>query len=381
MSSTTIEQRSQRLQEISRQFGSPPKTEAIPLSKPSRPPTFSGPEDERRALAILQGLEINAGSALKKIYKTDKKTVWSYAVLYDGLLQVVEENGIPGVLEVLLKRFLEMGGNINLARKKVSHTIRSSIPAESGRLLQEAVESSNEAFVQLLVPHAQQSSINESLGIAFRQNDMGIIKLLLQYGKLPMSPLLNTPANSSPGANIAPYEAKVVEAANTNNFKLLALLVRSSHKVSQDCISQCLLPATTNGYHTVVFILMSAGANGDHDSASALMSAISTSQVKIVAIIVQGPIAPSGSSLDTALGLLLSASQSITNESQAMIELLLCAGPTGNAANEGLVSATKAMDWGLMELLLKYEVDVNYKGGAAIGDAIQHSRDFLVEMV
>jgi hypothetical protein len=38
--------------------------------------------------------------------------------LYQALVCVIEENGLPGVLEVLLRRFKMVEGNINLERKR-----------------------------------------------------------------------------------------------------------------------------------------------------------------------------------------------------------------------------------------------------------------------
>jgi hypothetical protein len=76
----------------------------------------------------------------------------------------------------------------------------------------------------------------------------------------------------------------------------------------------------------VVALLAQAGADGDHDGASALMCAVRTSQVNIVAAILVGPFPPSGASLDRALASVLGASQSAVNSSHLLIELLLCAG-------------------------------------------------------
>ena len=185
MAPPTAQQRSQRLQEIAHQLGAIPNTDTTLLSPPDRPPTFSGPDDDRKAVSILGQLQIEASQnpALKKIYKADKYSVYSYAALYDGLLRVVEENGLPGVLEVLLKQFQEESGDINIARKGKSRKLHSNIPQERGYLLQKATTKRNEALVQLLVPYGNQASLDESLRIALGFKDMAIIKLLLQYGQ------------------------------------------------------------------------------------------------------------------------------------------------------------------------------------------------------
>ncbi|TVY34018.1 Ankyrin [Lachnellula subtilissima] len=366
MAPPTTQQRSQRLQELANQLGAILTTNTAPLTAPANPPTFSDPDDDRKAKAILGQLEIKSSQnpSLKKLYKPEKYSVYSYAHLYDGLAKFVEENGLPGVLEVLLKRFKEEGGDISLARQGKSRKLHSNIPRERGYLLQKATTKRSETFVQLLVPHGIQVSLDESLRIALGFKDMAIIKLLLQYG-----------------ANATPHDTAFSEAAKNNDVALVGLLLRARHRVPNECISQLLLPAATSKYDRIVALLAKAGADGDHDNSSTLMYAVRTMQVNIVAAILLGQSPPSGPSLDRALALVLSTPQSGANGGHLMIELLLCAGPVGDAVNDGLIQATKEIDIDLMQLLLKYDIDINYKAAAAVGDAIQHNRTFLVEML
>ncbi|TVY47022.1 Serine/threonine-protein phosphatase 6 regulatory ankyrin repeat subunit B [Lachnellula occidentalis] len=366
MAPPTTQQRSQRLQELANQLGAIPTTDTTLLTAPDHPPAFSGPDDDRKAKAILGQLDIEASHnpTLKKLYKADKYTVYSYAHLYDGLVQVVEEDGLPGVLEALLKRFKEEGGDISLARKGKTRKLHSDIPRERGYLLQKATTKRSVPFVQLLVPHGNQASLDESLRIALGFKDMAIIKLLLQYD-----------------ANATLHNTAFIEAVKNNEVELVGLLLRARHTVSNECISGLLLPAAKSQYDKIVALLAQAGADGDHDNASTLICAVRTLQVNNVAAILLGRSPPSGPSLDRALALVLSAPQSIVNGNHLMIELLLCAGPVGDAVNDGLIQATKDINIDLMQLLLTYDIDINYKAGAAVGDAIQHNRTFLVEML
>ena len=192
MAPPTKQQRSQRLQELANQLGAIPTTNTAPLTALVNPPTFSGPDDDRKAKAILGQLEIESSQnpSLKRLYKPEKYSVYSYAHLYDGLAKVIEENGLPGVLEALLKRFKEEGGDISLARQGKSRKLHSNIPRERGYLLQKATTKRSEPYVQLLVPHGNQVSLDESLRITLGFKDMAIIKLLLQYGKQNSLPRL-----------------------------------------------------------------------------------------------------------------------------------------------------------------------------------------------
>ncbi|TVY88566.1 Ankyrin [Lachnellula willkommii] len=365
MAPPTTQQRSQRLQELASQIGVSPTT-GTTLTAPDRPPSFSDPDNDRKAKAILGELEIQSSQnpTLKKLYKPEKHSPYSYAHLYDGLAKVVEDNGLPGVLEALLKKFKEEGGDISLMRKGKIRKLHSNIPGERGNLLQEATTKRSVPFVQLLVPHGNQVSLDESLRIALGFKDMEIIKLLLQYG-----------------ANATPHDTAFSEAVQNDDVKLVGLLLRARHTVPNECISRLLLPAAISKYDKVVALLAKAGADGDHDNASTLMCAVRTSQVKILAAILLGKSPPSGPSLDRALALVLETPQSGANDSHLTMELLLCAGPVGDAVNDGLIQATKAIDLELMQLLLRYDVDINYKAGAAVGNAIQHKHTFLVEML
>ncbi|TVY80563.1 Serine/threonine-protein phosphatase 6 regulatory ankyrin repeat subunit B [Lachnellula suecica] len=373
MAPTTSLQRSQRIQQIAQEHNAIPSVDLTVLSPPDRPPTLSVPDDDRKADAILGQMKIEESqnntsrkSLMKNFAKSKKSSQYTYGDLYGALKRVVDENGLPGVLEVLLRRFLAVEGNINVAKRpstSILHRRESqAYKLERGFLIQQATKQRRVPFVQLLAPHADQESLDQSLQFALQFKDQAIIELLLQYG-----------------ANSARSEEVFVEAASSNNVELLSTLLRARHKVSQQCISRSLLPAAVNGYSTIVTLLVQAGADGDHDGASALMCAIRTSQVNIVASILTGENKSSGSSLDQALASVLSASPSIASSSHCLIELLLCAGPTGNAANEGLLKATQTSNIGLMQLFLSYDIDINYNGGAAIGHAIERNQSFLVE--
>lgn len=128
------------------------------------------------------------------------------------------------------------------------------------------------------------------------------------------------------GANATPHDTAFAEAVTINDVNLVGLLLRARHTVPNEYMSRFLLPAATSKYDKVVALLAKAGADGDHDNASALMCAVRTSQVNIVAAILLGQSPPSGPSLDRALALVLATPQSGANGSHLMIELLLCAG-------------------------------------------------------
>jgi hypothetical protein len=190
--------RSQRLQQIAREYGVALDADLTPLSRPHNPPTFLVPDDERKADAILGNLKIeDAGLRAKTkrssllFQKSAKPGTYTYEELYAALARVIQENGVAGVLEVLLNRVRNVQGNINLARQGSTGVIKrfrnTENEEERGRLLEMAVEKRRIEFVQLLAPFADQESLRESLRSALSGRQIEITETLLRYGEAPVS--------------------------------------------------------------------------------------------------------------------------------------------------------------------------------------------------
>ena len=188
--------RLQRLQEIAQDLGAVLEDDATPLSPLSsgQVPTFRVPDDERKADAILAELRIEASQnsshskGLKRAFsKAKSPTTYKYEELYLALTRVVKENGLAGVTEVLLDRFKQAEGDINLARRASTGVIKKirnvDHQEERGRLLQMATESRRPDLVQLLAPFADQESLDDSLRVALEIKQLVIMEILLDYGK------------------------------------------------------------------------------------------------------------------------------------------------------------------------------------------------------
>jgi len=165
-----------------------------PLSPPKQRRTFLVPDDERKADAVLGQLRIEESQSkpqsrgLKRAFtKAQKSSEHTYKEVYAALSRVIEENGLAGVFEVLLKRFKTVGGDINLSRKASTGMVKRMTNAdnksERGRLLHMATEICRLDFVQLLAPLADQPSLDESLHIALENRELAIIETLLEYGE------------------------------------------------------------------------------------------------------------------------------------------------------------------------------------------------------
>jgi hypothetical protein len=165
-----------------------------------------------------------------------------------------------------------------------------------------------------------------------------------------------------------------LRAAQNGEIGLLNLLLRAPKKVTEPYITRGLLPAAANGCVPIALLLVQAGANGDYENASALMYAVESGNASIAASMVSGKSPPSAASLNRALDRIFSSTPNFINNNFDLIDILLCGGPVGNAANEGILKATILGNVGIVRLLLFHNVDTNYNDGAAVAHTIQQNR-------
>lgn len=188
--------RAQRLQEIAQEVGAIlVDFDPSPLLPPPKPPSFMVHDDDRKADSILVQLRVEESASKQQsrrlssaFGKSQKPTVYSYTELYQAMIRAIEENERPGVLEVLLKRFKAVEGDINLARRGSTSMVKrvrgKEEQDERGRLLYVATGNCRVDFVQLLAPLADEQSLNESLDVALAKRELDIVELLVRYGML-----------------------------------------------------------------------------------------------------------------------------------------------------------------------------------------------------
>ncbi|KAH7348313.1 hypothetical protein BKA65DRAFT_398151 [Rhexocercosporidium sp. MPI-PUGE-AT-0058] len=371
MDSNSKSHRALRLNSIAREAGVVLDTTQTILT-PQQTPSFKGPDDETRADAVLIQLKIEGSSGksqskgLRRFSARGSRAVFTYDDLYAALTRVVSDNGLAGVVEVLLGRFSVVDGNINLARRTsvgMIQRIRNTESSEQrGRLIHVATGIGRDDLVQLLAPLADQSSLDQALHIAIEQKNLPCMETLLRHG-----------------ANSALFEDTFIDSAKHGDAKLLSLFLRARLRVSDECITRSLLPATMSGSLDSVLLLVRAGAKSDPDC-KAFMHAIEMDRLDLTAAIVSSPNPPPGISLNAALESIFSTTTSPASRIP-MVEVLLCGGPTGNAANEGLFKAILLANFDLIQLLLSHKVDINYDGAAAVGHAIQRNRGDIVGLL
>ncbi|KAL2064498.1 hypothetical protein VTL71DRAFT_4992 [Oculimacula yallundae] len=363
-----------RLKEIAKEAGAVLESDSdSSILTPQKIPSFRVPDDERKADAILGQLKIeeNAGKpqskGLRRFSTRSTKSIYTYDELYSALSRVVSENGLAGVVEVLLGRFSAVEGNINLARRAsvgMIQRFRNTDSAEQrGQLIHAATEISRVDLVQLFAPLADQSSLDQALHIAIGKRDLQSIETLLTYG-----------------ANSELFEETFISASKLGDAELIGLFLRARKKVSERCITRSLLHATASGSLVSVLLLVRAGADANYESAAALKCAVEMDRLDLTVAIILSPTPPSGHEIDSALSVIFSTTTSPASQ-LPLIEVLLCGGPSGAATNEGLFKATLLANVDLIRLLLSYQADINYSAASAVAYAIQRNRGDLLSIL
>ncbi|CAG8954744.1 hypothetical protein HYFRA_00004669 [Hymenoscyphus fraxineus] len=365
----TPAERASRLTQIATSYNAILHGPNAPFTRPSQPPTPSvSTEDERIADAVLAQLrhEVDQiqGSTrgFKKVFSKPSKSAPTYKDIYAALLRVIEEGGPTGSVVVLLRRFAAIEGDINVAKRASSGIvgIRSS-PVQRGNIIQTAVRTKQNQFVQLLAPLADQESLDEGLGIALCAKDLENTTTLLQYG-----------------ANLANYQAILYDAVEAGDVAMIGTLLRAPAKVSKACISENLLPATIRKDLTVVKLLLCAGAETNYNTAIAFHKGVEMGQIGIVAAMLMAKNPPLGISVDAAIGNLHNRPGTLFNASSEMLETLLCGKPEGNGASHCLFRATDTKDVAMIQLLLSHGADIHYQQGIALRHAVEQNHTDLV---
>lgn len=119
-----------------------------------------------------------------------------HSEIYHALDSVIngKELGGPGVVEYLRDQYIAQGGNIDFVPQKKALTKIFRKPQEQRTgFLEAAAKYGNVETVQLLSPHADETSKKESLSIAMRNRDTAALSVRLPI----ISSLLNHPATPS----------------------------------------------------------------------------------------------------------------------------------------------------------------------------------------
>lgn len=391
LSPVSVDERKWRLQRIAQEYGIEEPPEPTPLSRASATPSPSTPRSKnpehdtiaddllrRRRIAIAQGENGNgSGKGLreKRSFTLTRSNSFANKEIFEALDAHVANHGSPEVAEALVHKLIGAGGDLNNASNKSSkmsfHLRRRSLDDVSktqSRILQKAVEGSQEDMVSVLVPHADGVTIDSVLPLALEKGNYKITETLLSYG----ANLSATPEGQFSFNQLC---------INGEHAELVGLLLRSDGRPPPLWISGAMVQATRRGDVDTVMRLSRSVADGCYNDAEALKAAITMCRVDIVLAILTGKYPPTREYINEAFRVVFSHANIMPTEKKSFAEILLLAGAEGDVVSEALVQACDTEFYEMIDLLIGYGASIEYDEASAVRNAIQRGNLTMVELL
>lgn len=365
-----------RLQQFGQEWGIEIYLPPDPLMRPETPPSYQTESDHALAEELLkrQRMSESHGShgkvGLSRAFTTKKKH-WEYKEIYNALTTHVINKGAPGVAQALITKLNLVGGNVNLAQKSRTSllTRRKSLDlAERSQVLQRAVENGQREMVEVLLPFADALSLDTALPIAFQNQDTSLAMLLVSYG-------------ASVASTEECQDAFRRVCAQGGNADLVSMVLVSDGQPAHECVSQCMVDAARAGCLSTVVALSQSTADGNHDGAAALKTAIGLGRRDITLAILLGHKPPGEPGLSDAFEQLMHHQNINANEKTTLAEVLLCAGAGGDAVARALAHASAIDYLDMVHLLVQYDASVEYDNAVALKKAISKGKMDLAEIL
>ncbi|KAI2628343.1 hypothetical protein GGS21DRAFT_527530 [Xylaria nigripes] len=365
-----------RLRELSEECGLVIQPPPSPKPRPENPPSYCTEDDistaeellKRQRLSESQHLQLKAG--LSRAFTTKKKA-WEYKEIYDALLAHITYRGSPGVAEALITKLNLLGGNLNLVQKSRTSLLsrRKSLDlAERSKILQIAVKNAQLEMVEVLLPHADALALDTTLPLAMRAGNDRIAELLIRYGA--------SASQTADGQDAFRQICAIGEHAS-----LIGMVIASEGRPPNPWVSQCMVEAARAGCLETVIHLSQSTADGNHDEAAAIKTAIELGHKDMVLALLLGHRPPQQPGLNAAFEELMRHQKISPNEKLAMAEMLLCAGAEGAPVAQALVDAGKTCSLEMVRLLVSYGASLEYQDAAAVRRAISNGRIELAKMM
>ncbi|KAI1823083.1 hypothetical protein F4861DRAFT_346299 [Xylaria intraflava] len=365
-----------RLRQLSEEFGLFIRPPPSPKPRPEHPPSYRTDNDLLIAEELLKRRRLDESqnpqpkSGLSRAFTTKKKA-WEYKELYDALLAHVTDQGSPGVAEALIMKLNVLGGNLNLVQKSRTSllTRRKSLDlSERSQILQIAVKNRQLDMVEVLLPYADALALDTALPVAMRTGNDTIAELLIRYG-------------ASASQTVDGQDAFRQICAVGGQANLIAMVIASEGRPPPPWVSQCMVEATRTGCLDTVIHLSQSTADGNHDGAAALKTAVGLGRRDIVLALLLGHRPPEQPGINEAFEALMRHRNITANEKLAMAEILLCAGAEGIPVAQALVDATAASFPEMVHLLVSHGASIEYQDVMAVRKAISNGRIDLVKII
>ncbi|KXJ88115.1 hypothetical protein Micbo1qcDRAFT_189984 [Microdochium bolleyi] len=348
-----------------------------PLPRPEGVPSYRTPNDDAAAEELLKQQRIadsqaeQSGRSLSRAFTTKKKG-WEYKEIYNALVAHIASRGSPGIAEALVAKLQMVGGNLNLQQNKSRSGLlsrRKSLDlGERSQILQMAVRNCQLELVEVLLPYADALSLDTSLPSAIRAQHEPITALLVRYGA--------GAANTADG-----QDAFRQACAVGGQAAIVGHVLSSDGRPPPPWVSQCMVEAARAGCAETVAQLSQSTADGSHDGAAALKTAVAMGRRDIALAIALGNRPPAQPGLNEAFQQLVDHQTITPNEKMAMLEILLCMGADGEPVAAYLASACENELYEMVRLLVAYGASLDFADAKAIKAAVSTTNLDLVRVM
>ena len=380
MSLITPNERQRRILQLSHDWGVSLPPAPVSLSRPSQIPSFQSAGDDEAAEGILQrraaeASQLRQKSSLSRAFSSNnlkRGKAWDPREIIDALSTHIANAGSPGVAEALIGKLSAAGVDLSGAQKQKSGLLsrRRSVDflADRTKLVRLAVDAGNVDMVHVLLPHADSFSLDASIPVAIRKGDAQTVELLLRYG-----------ANT--GETADGQDAFRHACAIHGQDQMISMIVSSVGRPSPLLVSQALCDASRSGSLENVLQLSRSTADGNHNQAEALISAVKMGRKDIAVAIIMGNKPPQAPGLNEAFRTLYDHLSLSPRTKLEMAELLLCAGASGETPARALEQACKSQFYEMVQILAKYQTSIEYNDAAALKYAIHRGDMDLVKLL
>lgn len=273
-----------------------------------------------------------------------------------ALRVVVDQLGLVGVA----KELIDMGADIHSLKQEPKSKVRAFISSQSNSIpynfAKIAAIGNNVEMIHLLAARgASRDELAEALEQAVSQNRPMVVLALLQNHADP---------NAHDGSIFA-------SAVASQDPALVKLLLRARQKIDKRWLTENLVNAVAQGQTEIVSLLLIYGADVSYAGASALRISVQAQRIDLVLAIVKMKVGVMGQLATSVIeDAFLSSSSLTVPEQYLLLEILLCAGATGEPVARLLPSVVRAGHRSIVELLVMHGADLQYHRAEALRGAV-----------
>ncbi|POR39750.1 Ankyrin repeat domain-containing protein, chloroplastic [Tolypocladium paradoxum] len=377
MPALTPNDRQRRIIQISQEWGIVLPPAPTPLPRPLQAPSFRTTADDQTAEQLMQRRAADVAqyrpkSGLRQAFSSNnlkKGRNWDPREVFEVLSACIANAGSPAVAEALIAKLAAAGVDLGGSQKQKSGLLNRRRSVESfgdkTRLLRLAVDGNQFEMLQVLLPHADSFAIDACLPAAIRNGNTPIVELLLRHG---------ASAAQTPDGQDAFRQACVIHGQS----HMISLILRSEGRPPPSWTSASMCDAARAGCLETVLHLSRSTADGNHNNAEALKSAVGLGRRDVALAIVMGNRPPQRPGLDEAFQILYQHPSLNPSMKVDMAELLLCAGADGIVLAQALEQSCEAQFLEMASLLATYGASVEYNDATVLKTAIARGEMGLV---